>query len=112
MKKKEILFFGKKRIVACDNKCHKAWGINERPKKQLDNNDPDDYYFLPDQKLGIAPSISKYEECDKNKPVKDELNKWCVRQCERSKIFNLNEEIKLPDFSKPYYNISRNDNNE
>ena len=38
MIKKEIIYFGQKSILGCDNKCHKAWGLNNRPKIVDENN--------------------------------------------------------------------------
>ena len=46
---KDILYFGQRVTLACDGKCGKAWGINNRPRVTLgDGNDPDDYAFLAD----------------------------------------------------------------
>lgn len=52
---KEIVFFGQKAVVGCDSKCEKAWGINMRPKVQLDEHNEDGYAYLADNELGTAP---------------------------------------------------------
>lgn len=41
-----IIFFGQRARVICDRNCAKAWGINNRPRIDLDPNEPDDYAFL------------------------------------------------------------------
>jgi len=107
--KKEIRTFDKKEIVACDAKCNKAWGICQRPKKVLDEKEPDNFYFLPDGALGKAPEDpGEYEgRCAKPTNDKERLNKWCVRQCERSLRMKINDNITedfLPDFNKRVYN--------
>ena len=52
---KLITYCGRKAILACDGKCEKAWGVSSRPKIQLSEIDEDDYCFLADDELGIAP---------------------------------------------------------
>ena len=135
---KEIIFFGKKTKVACDEKCGKAWGINTRPRffpelgegyvfeygedscspeqdelPELKNED--DYAYLPDSKLGVAPVDPGTYEGGHAKPTCDDEkgNKWCVRECERcvmSGIGEIHKPLILPDFSKPLYNIPREQN--
>jgi hypothetical protein len=101
----EIIYFGQKTRAICDKKCNKAWGINSRPKKQIDKNDIDDYYFLSDNDLKEAPKDPGTYEGECCKPSNpDKHNKWCVRECERCGLFKANEEIKLNDFSKKVYN--------
>lgn len=112
MIQKEIVYFEKKAIIACDEKCEKAWGINGRPKIQLDENNEDDYAYLPDGELGIAPEDPGTYECGNAKPTlkEERLNKWCCRQCERCYMSKLNEfdkPIVLEDFSVKVYNIPR-----
>jgi len=106
---KEITYFGQKMIIACDEKCNKAWGINSRPRIQLDENNNDDYAFLSDDELGIAPIDPETYEGDCAKPVDniEKLNKWCCRECERCKISKPNELIVLKDFTKRVYNINK-----
>lgn len=100
---KSIIFFGQPLILACDGKCEKAWGINVRPKKLL-SDDVDDFYWIPDQELGMAPEDpGTYEGGHGKSPLS--LNKWCARECERSVMEPTLTQIKLRDFSKPYYNI-------
>jgi len=105
---KVITYFGRKMLLICDGKCDKAWGVSTRPKIQLDDNDENDYCFLADDELGIAPEDPlTYEGLDmEGKPIFDEekMNRWCCRECERSSINDLLEEIEIKDFSKRRYN--------
>lgn len=113
MIEKEIVYCGQKARVACDGKCEKAWGINTRPKVQLDEKNVDDYVYLSDDELGLAPVDPGTYEDGHAKPKNDEekMNKWCCRACERCKMNKLgefNKAIILDDFSKRVYNIPRN----
>lgn len=103
---KAITYFAKPCAVACDAKCEKAWGINNRPQVQFDKNDDDDTAYLPDDDLGIAPDDPGTYEGGYGKPQlpNQRLNKWCVRECERSAIADLGELVELPDFSTLVYN--------
>ena len=103
MLQKEITWFGEKCILACDGKCHKAWGINSRPTRQLSENE-DDYEFLSDNELGEAPENPGTYEGGYGKNPKS-LNKWCARECERSEIVDDGESIILKNFDKPVKNI-------
>jgi len=90
--------------LICDMKCDKAFGINNRPKKQLSDDD-DDYYFLPDSEVGIAPDDpGTYEGGFGKSPLS--ANKWCYRECERSAtgdcFFSARERIK--NYENPLYN--------
>lgn len=92
---------------ACDANCRKAWGINSRPKVQF-SDDPDDYAFLTDAELGDAPDDPGTYEGGHGKPTHpdDRLNKWCVRECERSVIVGTEAGVgALPDFSTRYRNL-------
>lgn len=111
MLKKEIVYCGQKAVSACDGNCQKAWGMNNRPTIQLDENDIDDYAYLSDDELGIAPiNPGTYEGADfeaKPKENEEKLNLWCARECERHYLSGpgqFDEPIKLPDFSKRVYN--------
>lgn len=103
MLQKEIKWFRDQCILACDGKCHKAWGINNRPKRQL-SEDEDDYEYLSDNELGEAPENPGTYEGGQGKNPKS-LNKWCARECERSKIFDMDEQIALKNFENPVKNI-------
>lgn len=103
MKTKQITFFGKQVILACDGNCNKAWGISCRHRMQL-SDDIDDYCFAGDSELGDAPRDPGTYEGGQAKPTNREFNKWCARECERSKICNLGEKITLNDFSNRVYN--------
>lgn len=110
MIKKEIVYFGKKAILACDNKCDKAFGISQRKTILLDVDDEDDIVYLSDSELDIAPLNPNTYEGGYGKPVHEDefLNKWCCRECERSSIFKIDEkniDNKLKDFSNRVYNM-------
>ena len=74
MRFKDIIYFGKSARVECDGNCKKAWGINSRPDK-------------PDDELGAAPEDPGTYEGGHAKPKEgEEMNKWCIRECERSSL--------------------------
>lgn len=107
---KEIIYSGKKVILACDGNCNKAWGISNRKTILLDEEDVDDVVFLSDNELPTAPVNPGTYEGEHGKPTNslELLNKWCCRQCERSSMFNIDEKNineKLKNFSKRVYNI-------
>ncbi len=107
---KRITWFGEDFLLACDANCDKAWGINNRPKIEFDPYEPDDYAFLADDKLGIAPACTGIWEGGDGKPVlpQQRLNKWCARECERHRLVDITKgvvEIDLPDYSKLHYNM-------
>ena len=110
MLKKAITYFGQPAVLACDGRCNKAWGINHRPRVQL-SGDPDDYEWLTDFELGEAPINPGTFEGRDGKPVrpKQQLNKWCARECERSVLAKPGETIELPDFSQRLSNIQNQD---
>jgi hypothetical protein len=105
MHTQKISWFGDSVILACDGNCQKAWGINNRRKIDFDPMEPDDYAFLADDELESAPDNPGTYEGGHRKPANPTyMNKWCARECERSKIFELGEEIILPDFSTRRFN--------
>jgi hypothetical protein len=91
-------------LLVCDGKCDKAFGICERPSIKFDENDADDYAFLADGEVDIAPECNGCFEGGHGKPKTKKHNKWCARQCERSAIIELDKPIVLPDFSQRQYN--------
>lgn len=109
MFQKDITYFGDKVTIACDGKCSKAWGINGRERVDFDPNDEDDYAFLADDELGIAPDDpGSYEGCD-GKPDAwsadpQKMNRWCARECERRSWHKPGEPIVLRDFATRRYN--------
>jgi hypothetical protein len=107
----EITYFGQKAIVACDGKCDKAFGMNQRLTSP-NSLDEDDFEWLGDDELGDAPTESPITEGfeHQNKPsnLTEAHNKWCVRECERSVLVEPGEVIVLPDFSRRQQNISTN----
>jgi hypothetical protein len=108
---KRLTFFGQPATHACDGRCDKAWGNNGgRPQVQL-SDDIDDYAYLADDEVGTAPAITGITEDDQNKPLNakgpEDINKWCVRECERAWMSppgNPDAEPNLPDFSVRFYN--------
>ena len=76
---KLIIYCGQVVKVSCDEKCHKAWGVNNRPKVQL-SDDEDDIAYLSDDELGEAPINPETYEGGYAKPtLKTEIpNKQCV----------------------------------
>lgn len=102
---KQILWFGRHVTLACDGKCDKAWGINNRPRIDFDPDEPDDHAYLADHELGDAPTQPGTWEGGHGKPRdSSQMNKWCARECERSGIFEDGEAIKLHDFSTRLFN--------
>lgn len=110
MIKKSLIFFGRNATHACDGKCNKAWGINSRPSVQL-SDDVDDYAYLADDELGTAPAVTGITEGGQNKPLHargaEDINKWCVRECERAWMSEPGQPDAppdLPDYSARHYN--------
>lgn len=100
----QIPWSGRAVTLACDGQCAKAWGINARPKVRF-GNDPDDHALLADHELGFAPADPGTYEGGHAKPDGPaDMNKWCARECERSKIFEAGQTVALPEFSKRLYN--------
>lgn len=110
---KHITFCGQPARVACDGNCAKAWGQNRRPRIELSSN-VDDYAWLADGELGLAPIDPGTYEGDQTKPAlvtgPDDLNRWCVGECERCVMSlpgNIHEPLALRDFSHRVYNLPR-----
>ena len=106
---RKINWFDRSAILCCDGNCSKAWGINSRPEIQL-SDDPDDFVYFSDDELGIAPEDPGTAEGPHSKPRHEgeRLNKWCARECERSRIVpeaEFSDDLELPDFSKRDYNM-------
>jgi hypothetical protein len=100
--RKEIVYCSQAAILICDGLCSKAWGINNRPRVQL-SDDEDDYAFLADGELGEAPRDPGTYEGDQAKPAgakgPDDMNKWCARECERCLLLRPGDPEVLEDFS-------------
>lgn len=114
---KRILFCGRQRILACDGRCDKAWGINGRPQHFFlgEETDPDDYVWHTDDELGAAPGpghtvgISEGGHLKPSaEPLQDaqRMNKWCARECERSVMVDVGDEVRLPDMNDPRPNCA------
>lgn len=104
--KRTIIYMGLSRVLACDGRCEKAWGLNARPCAQLDHEDKDDFAWLADGELGDAPEDPGSYEGDHAKPSPAQKleSKWCARQCERSTMVEFGEDIVLRDLSQRFYN--------
>ena len=94
-----IRAYGKQLNIACDGCCDKAFGINNRPKNQL-SDDEDDYEWLADSEVGSAPIDPQTYEGGQAKPIDKKHNKWCLRECERSETAEFPNIPKLTDFTK------------
>jgi hypothetical protein len=110
---KEITYCGARAKIECDGLCGKAWGVVNRPRVQLSDNE-DDCAFLADSELGNAPEDPGTYEGGHAKPIgaKDpgDINKWCVRQCERSELSErLNQPVQLKNWNRRVYNIPTSD---
>jgi hypothetical protein len=114
-----ITFRGKSQRVICDRRCDKAWGKNLRPSIQL-SDDPDDFYYLLDDKVGTAPeNPGTYEGLEMSgKPASpdDFPTKWCVRECERCARYDLDWSGPLIpisfdtiDYNMPWLHEDKND---
>lgn len=107
MPEAQINYFNDKVTVVCDGRCNKAWGIQNRPKIEFDDDDPDDHVLLADDELGTAPDNPGTYEGGQGKPesVSQFPNKWCVRECERSGMMGGRYGDYPPhDFSRRVYN--------
>lgn len=104
MPEKIIKYCGQPMKVNCDGNCKKAWGINLRPRVQF-SDDYDDYEYLADTEVGIAPEDPGTYEGDHAKPYdySEFPNKWCVRQCERcnhSKAHEFHVPLEVKKFDE------------
>lgn len=104
-----IIYFDQSAKVACDENCGKAWGINNRPKVQL-SEDENDYAYLSDSELEDAPIDPGTYEGGVGKPTSaaEFPTKWCVRECERCAMSmpgKFSEPLMLQDFSKRVFNM-------
>lgn len=98
-----ITYFQQPAKVNCDGNCRKAWGHNNRPTVQL-SGDEDDYEYLADGELGMAPDDpGTYEGTDAKPADASEFpNRWCVRECERCNMSSpgkWREPLPVIDFS-------------
>lgn len=105
-----ITYFSQRARVNCDRNCDKAWGITQRPTHQL-SDDPDDFEFLADDELGIAPADPGTYEGGHAKPSSpvEFPNKWCVRECERCAMSHPGESelpLPLPSFAHRRRNMA------
>jgi hypothetical protein len=111
---KKIVWYGRMATLACDGRCDKAWGINRRPRLYFMEDGPcvpralapgekarddDDHVYVADSALDAAPADpGTYEGVDckpyagrLNKANAHLINKWCARECERSRISDGHE---------------------
>ena len=99
--RKDIVYCGRRMTLACDGRCHKAWGRNNRPQVAC-GEDVDDFEYLADNEVGLAPADPGTSEGADSKPREEseQLNKWCARECERSVRVPLGTPISLPNFKE------------
>ena len=109
---KEITYYGAPAKVGCDEKCNKAWGINNRPRVYLDISETQIFglegtSIYPDIEDDI--NVDNYENDDAKPTCKSEMgNRWCVRECERCQMSEYgkhNEPLKIKDFNQRFYNM-------
>jgi hypothetical protein len=94
-----IQFCGKHVFLVCDGRCLKAWGLDNRPTAQL-STDEDDIEWLADDELGDAPEDpGTIENADRKPLMGGPHNRWCARECERSRI------VDVRDYSKRVKNM-------
>lgn len=107
---KQVIAYGEPTIIGCDAQCTKAWGICNRPKVQI-SEDENDYYFLADHELGDAPEDPGSYEGEHGKPQcpQERLNKWCFRECERCASAPVGEPLQYPNLLARLYNIPSHD---
>jgi len=99
--------------VICDAKCHKAWGIRNRPHVQLSDN-PKDIAWLADDELGDAPANISHHVLHKPQSPHERLNLWCIDHCERRTlvldvILNSGVDFELRDWTRRNYNLAESD---
>ena len=128
MPRKDGLFYSKYTVMACDGRCDKAWGLNGRPQlyfmeegkppRALEPGerpvDDDDHVYVRDSELGTAPGpghtvgVSEGGHLKPSAvPLEDgrQMNKWCLRECERSETYEDDEPIVLRDLEHPTPNM-------
>lgn len=108
MIRKDITYFDLPCTLACDAQCTKAWGVSQRPREQL-TADPDDFVWLADGELDLAPVDPGTYEGRDGKPVRnaERLNRWCARECERGIVVDRGAPLDLPDWSRRRFNLLR-----
>lgn len=98
---KRITFCGQEATVVCDGNCSKAWGINSRPRIQGPGHLP---VYMTDTELPDAQIDPGTYEGGDAKPVAAasgaDMNRWCVRECERSAITKPGAPDDLPDLPR------------
>lgn len=101
-----ILYFGKRCLAVCDQKCNKAWGLNGGRPEWRDSTEPDDVIWFADGEVGEAPADPGSYEGGEGKPFGPPLvhNKWCVRECERSTTVDIGRPIQCINWSQRIYN--------
>lgn len=99
---KRIRYFGADCYLICDGNCNKAWGLVSRPRIQLEGRE----YWVSDAEFEHAPMNPQTYEGSDGKPVitcSMDMNKWCARACERSRIVPVEEftdDIELPNWDE------------
>jgi len=103
----DIQWFGRRCLAICDRNCAKAWGLNgDRPKINL-SEDADDVVWLADDEVGLAPDSGTWEGGEGKPDRPDRHNKWCVRECERSEVIEVEQPIECNNWKTRIYNQPR-----
>jgi hypothetical protein len=97
------------RGLACDARCDKAWGVNGRRVRAGNtiqmSDDEEDVVYLADHETGTSPFQGMTCVEDGTKPTtRSDHNRWCLRECERSRVVEVGEQIAAPDFGTRLYN--------
>ena len=128
---KHVKMYGLSMVLSCDGKCHKAWGINQRPmvfymeegqpprelRQGEKPRDYEDFAWKADNELGDAPAdLGSYEGGDGKPAVREMtqgnaalMNRWCARECERHVLDEEGVTPQVPprDFSKRVPNFNK-----
>jgi hypothetical protein len=105
---RSIVFCGRSMVVACDGRCDRAWGVQERPRTALSPGDPDDFVWLGDEHEDARTTPGREHLVSEGGDLRPSdvalspgdsvlMNRWCARACERSVLV----EVVLPDMVNP-----------
>ena len=75
-----ILYYGKRCLAVCDQKCTKAWGVSGKRPQWRDQAEPDDVIWFADSEVTEAPDDPGSYEGGQGKPLAPPSihNKWRV----------------------------------
>lgn len=105
MREQVVHVCGRAQTLSCDGRCEKAWGVSQRPSRALAEDEPDDVEYLADGELGTAPEHPGTWEGGDTKPAPGHpMNRWCLRECERSVRALPGVTPVLPGWATPVLN--------